>query len=97
MTEPGSPIVGCEPSCLFTLRDEHVALLPDDPRVRDVADRVRPVEELLVEASTTARLRAGSWLVGRQAIVFHGHCHQKAEAGTAATVALLARIPGVMV
>ncbi|MDT7774312.1 MAG: hypothetical protein QOC67_3236, partial [Pseudonocardiales bacterium] len=27
-TEPGSPIVGCEPSCHMTLRDEHLAMLP---------------------------------------------------------------------
>ena len=48
-TEPGSPIVGCEPSCLFTLRDEHRSLLPDDPHVRDVGGRVRQVEELLTD------------------------------------------------
>jgi Fe-S oxidoreductase len=97
-TEPGSPIVGCEPSCLFTLRDEHLALLPDDDAVRDVAGRVRQVEELLVEAIDDGRLRlrADSWLAGRK-LLFHGHCHQKAEVGTAATMALLGRIPGVTV
>ncbi len=96
--EPGSPIVGCEPSCILTLRSEHVELLPDDPNVRDVAARVRLPEELLVEAIDAGRLtlREDSWLAGRT-IVFHGHCHQKAEAGTAATVALLRRIPGVIV
>ncbi len=94
-TEPGSPIVGIEPSCLFTLRDEHLALLPDDPRVRDVSGRVRQVEELLTEAIDDGRLvlSADSWLAGRR-VVYHGHCHQKAEVGTAATVALLERIPG---
>jgi FAD/FMN-containing dehydrogenase/Fe-S oxidoreductase len=97
-TEPGSPIVGCEPSCILTLRAEHVDLLPDDPNVADVASRVRLPEELLVEAIDDGRLplRGDSWLAGRT-IVFHGHCHQKAEAGTAATVALLSRIPGVTV
>ena len=97
-TEPGSPIVGCEPSCLFTLRDEHLALLPDDDAVRDVAGRVRQVEELLVEAIDAGRLRLreDSWLAGRT-LLFHGHCHQKAEVGTAATMALLRRIPGVSV
>ena len=30
-TGPGSPIVGCEPSCLFTLRDEHLSMLPGRP------------------------------------------------------------------
>jgi FAD/FMN-containing dehydrogenase/Fe-S oxidoreductase len=96
--EPGSPIVGCEPSCILTLRAEHVELLPDDPNVRDVAARVRLPEELLVEAIDAGRLtlRADSWLAGRT-VLFHGHCHQKAEAGTAATVALLQRIPGVTV
>jgi FAD/FMN-containing dehydrogenase/Fe-S oxidoreductase len=94
---PGSPIVGCEPSCVLTLRDEHVQLLPDDPNVRDVAGRVRQVEELLVEAVDSGRLRLGpSWLSGRR-ILYHGHCHQKAEVGTAATMALLRRIPGVEV
>jgi FAD/FMN-containing dehydrogenase/Fe-S oxidoreductase len=94
---PGSPIVGCEPSCVLTLRDEHLQLLPDDPNVRDVAGRVRQVEELLVEAVDSGRLRLGpSWLSGRR-ILYHGHCHQKAEVGTAATMALLRRIPGVEV
>jgi Fe-S oxidoreductase len=35
--------------------------------------------------------------VANRPIVFHGHCHQKALAGTAATVALLRRIPGAEV
>ena len=95
-TEPGSPVVGCEPSCLLTLRDEHVALLPDDPHVRDIAARVCQVEELLTEAIDDGRLvlREDSWLAGRK-VMFHGHCHQKAEVGTAATLDLLRRIPGV--
>ncbi|TFV79316.1 FAD-binding oxidoreductase [Blastococcus sp. CT_GayMR19] len=92
------PIVGCEPSCILTLRAEHVQLLPDDANVKAVAAQVRLPEELLVEAIDAGRLRLreDSWLAGRT-IVFHGHCHQKAEAGTAATVALLQRIPGVTV
>ena len=97
-TAPDSPIVGCEPSCVLMLREEHTALLPESMSVRAVADRVKQVEELLVEAIDTGRLalRADSWLAGRR-IVFHGHCHQKAEVGTAAAMALLHRIPGVQV
>ncbi|WP_067541508.1 FAD-binding and (Fe-S)-binding domain-containing protein [Nocardia crassostreae] len=96
-TDPG-PIVGCEPSCLFMLRDEHKALLPDSAAVRDVAGRVKQVEELLVEAIDAGRLtvRTDSRLAGRR-IVYHGHCHQKAEVGTAATMSLQRRIPGVTV
>ncbi|WP_326808713.1 FAD-binding protein [Streptomyces sp. NBC_01775] len=95
---PGSPVVGCEPSCLMTLRDEHKALLPGDPAVQDLAGRVRQVEELLVEAIDEGRLRLRDdvWPAGRR-VLYHGHCHQKAEVGTAATVALLSRIPGAQV
>ena len=92
------PIAGVEPSCLLTLRDEHRALLGDDPRVADVAGRARLVDDLLVEAidSGALHLREDAWPAGRR-ILFHGHCHQKAEVGTAATVALLRRIPGAEV
>ena len=96
--ERGVPIVGCEPSCLLTLREEHVSLLPDDPRAQVVADQTRLVEELLVEAIDDGALvlDPGADVSGRP-ILFHGHCHQKALAGTAATVALLERIPGAQV
>ncbi len=93
--ERGVPIVGCEPSCLLTLREEHLSLLPDDPRAQVVADRTRLVEELLVEAIDDGSLALDPHSpVSRRPILFHGHCHQKALAGTAATVALLERIPG---
>jgi len=96
--ERGVPIVGCEPSCLLTLREEHLQLLPGDPRAQVVAAQARLVEELLVEAIDDGALRLDpASEVANRPIVFHGHCHQKALAGTAATVALLQRIPGAQV
>jgi Fe-S oxidoreductase len=94
----GVPIVGCEPSCLLTLREEHLALQPGDGDARAVAEAARLVEELLVEAIDAGALRLDpdAPVAGRE-ILLHGHCHQKALAGTAATVALLERIPGARV
>jgi Fe-S oxidoreductase len=94
----GVPITGVEPSCLLTLRDEYAALLPGDPAVRAVAAATRLPEELLLEAVAEGRLSLprDNPISGRH-IVFHGHCHQKALAGTAATVALLRSIPGAEV
>ena len=94
--EQGVPIVGCEPSCLLTLREEHLSLQPGDERARSgggpgAAGRGaarRGDRRRLAEAAKTAR---------RRRIVFHGHCHQKALAGTRATVELLSRIPGAEV
>jgi Fe-S oxidoreductase len=90
----GVPIVGAEPSCLLTLRDEYPALLPGDPRAAAVAAAARLPEELLAEAVAGGRLALAP-APGR--ILFHGHCHQKAITGTAATVALLRAIPGAEV
>src|SRR6185312_1352819 len=92
------PIVGVEPSCLLTLGSEHRTLLGDDPRVADVGSRATLVDQLLVEAIDDGSLvlREDGWPAGKR-ILFHGHCHQKAEVGTAATVTLLRRIPGAEV
>ncbi len=96
--ERGVPIVGCEPSCLLTLREEHLQLQPGNERARVVASQAKLVEELLVEAidDGSLKLDPGSRVAGSR-IVFHGHCHQKALAGTKATVELLKRIPGAEV
>ncbi len=75
----GVPIVGAEPSCLLTLRDEHLALLPDHPGAQALAAATRLPEELLVEAIASDRLvlPPENDLRGRR-ILFHGHCHHKA-------------------
>ena len=94
----GALVTGAEPPCLLTLRDEYLAALPGDERAAALAAAVRPAEELLAEAIADGSLviAADSPLAGRR-IVFHGHCHQKAITGTAATMALLRAIPGAEV
>jgi Fe-S oxidoreductase len=83
----GVAIVGLEPSCLLTLRDEWVDLLrTDDARV--VAEQSALLEQFLLrERSRGLELR---WAPGPRAALLHGHCHQKALVGTAPTVAALA-------
>jgi Fe-S oxidoreductase len=94
----GIAVVGVEPSCVLTLLEEHLSLQPDSADARLVAKQVRLVDELILEAIDGGRLRMhpGSSVAGRR-ILFHGHCHQKALAGTAATVDMLSRIPGATV
>lgn len=97
-TSPSAPIVGTEPSCTSMLRDEYRRLLPDDQRRADVARRVVQLKQLLAEAIGAGhlRLRADSWLSDSR-LVYQGHCHQKADVGTAATMASLRRVPGAEV
>jgi len=94
----GVPIAGCEPSCVFTLRDELPALSAGDSGASAIAAQARPVDDLLAQAISdgdlvvrpNASAAAGS-------VVFHGHCHQKAAGATAGSVALLQRLPGATV
>ncbi|QUQ65720.1 FAD-binding and (Fe-S)-binding domain-containing protein [Kutzneria sp. CA-103260] len=81
---PDTPITGCEPSCLMMLHEQP-----------ELVSRVRLIEDLLLEAIDDGRLTLRA-LPGKK-ILLHGHCHQKAEVGTRATVELLRRIPGVTV
>ncbi len=86
--ERGVPVVGLEPSCLLTLRDEYVDLLRTDA-ARAVARSSYLLEEFLLRER--ARGLTLPWTNGgpRKALL-HGHCHQKAMVGTAPTVAALA-------
>jgi FAD/FMN-containing dehydrogenase/Fe-S oxidoreductase len=83
----GVAIVGLEPSCLLTLRDEWVDLLrTDDARL--VGAQSALLEQFLLaerERGLTLRFATGH---GRR-VLLHGHCHQKAMVGTASTVAAL--------
>ena len=85
--ERGVPVVGLEPSCLLTLRDEYVDLLRTDT-ARAVARSSYLLEEFLLRER--ARGLEIPWTNGapRRALL-HGHCHQKAMVGTAPTVAVL--------
>ncbi|MBI1846125.1 MAG: FAD-binding protein, partial [Candidatus Rokubacteria bacterium] len=85
--ERGTAIVGLEPSCLLTLRDESVDLLRTDA-ARLVARQSFLLEEFLVR-ERAAGLELAWTGAGKRALL-HGHCHQKAMVGTAPTVAALA-------
>jgi len=83
----GVSVVGLEPSCLLTIRDEWVELLRTD-EARAVARSSFLLEEFLLrERARGLELRFKS---GPRRALLHGHCHQKALVGTAPTVAALA-------
>jgi Fe-S oxidoreductase len=88
----GLPIVGLEPSCLLTLRDEYLDLLPDDPRARQVAGRAMLIEEFLAELAERGELNV-RWKTDARRVLVHGHCYQKALVGTKPLLRML-RLPG---
>jgi len=80
------PIVGCEPSCLLTFRDEVPDLVSGED-AQGVARSVFLIDEFLASEHRRRPLP----LAGGQgrSVLVHGHCHQKAIAGTSSLVHVL--------
>jgi FAD/FMN-containing dehydrogenase/Fe-S oxidoreductase len=88
LVERGVPLVGLEPSCILTIRDDYGKLLPGDERVGKLAGATRLFEEALLELEPELPLREGS------PVLLHGHCHQKALVGTGPTERALSLTSG---
>src|ERR1700710_2514522 len=71
----GVPIIGLEPSCLLTLRDELLSLR-SDVAAKSVSAHALLFEEFLVREAEAGRLALPLGPVAAKALV-HGHCHQK--------------------
>ena len=77
----GTPIIGLEPSCLLTVRDEYFDLLPNNAKLQTVADRAFMLEEFLAQQLDAGDLDLAFTDATRE-VLLHGHCHQKALVGT---------------
>ena len=91
-----APIVGIEPSCLLTLRDELGVVMKDD-RTKPVTDRSVLFEEFLAGEARRGELRLPLRKDGKQQAYLHGHCHQKALGTMPDVVAALQLVPGLSV
>jgi Fe-S oxidoreductase len=78
--ENGYFIVGCEPSCILTFRDEYPDLLKGS-HVSDVAKSSFLLEEFIVREKHAGRWKLEFKRQERKALI-HGHCHEKALIGS---------------
>ena len=93
LVEQGVPIIGLEPSCLFTLRDEFPAMLPGDA-TRNLADNAFLFEEFIAREAKAGRIETP---IARHdgTLLLHGHCHQKAFGAMDAVKEALGLIDGL--
>ena len=89
----GVPIIGLEPSCLFTLRDEYGVLLPGTGAL---AKNSFLFEEFLSSEAEAGRLNLKLKSIATEALL-HGHCHQKAFGVMAAVERVLRLVPDLNV
>ena len=90
--EQGAKLVGLEPSCILSFRDDYVDLL-DGEKARRVSENTMLIEEFVLHAQENdgAAIRY-SKEPGR--VMLQGHCHQKALVGTGKAMTVLSQIPG---
>jgi Fe-S oxidoreductase len=85
------PVIGLEPSCLLTLRDEFASLLPGHASA-GLARRAMLLSEFLVREAPALALQP----IAARAHV-HGHCHQKSFGAFPDALAALGLVPGLQV
>ena len=88
----GIPIVGIEPSSVLTFRDDYLDLV-DDPRARTVADNSLLLDEFLARLHGDGELKL-DFTGTRRHVLIHGHCHQKALAGSNSCLEVMNLPPG---
>ena len=93
--ERGLPVVGLEPSCLLSFRDEVPALMKG-AAVDALAQQALLFEEFLVRERAEGRLDLPLEPLPKQALL-HGHCHQKAFDAMGAVEGALRLIPELKV
>ena len=92
----GATVVGLEPSCLLSLRDEFLVMgLPDV--AKRIGEQAMLIEEFLVSEHGAGRLALPLGPLPQKRVLAHAHCHQKAFDAASATHAMLRLIPGLVV
>jgi Fe-S oxidoreductase len=92
----GVPIIGLEPSCLFSLRDEFLVMGLGEETGK-AAENSFLFEEFLAREKKAGRLKLELTALPEKAALLHGHCHQKAFGAMSAVQETLALVPDLKV
>lgn len=90
------PVIGLEPSCLLTLKEDYFSLLQDQ-ELKNLADHLTAqclmLDEFLAQLIDKGEFNLNFHEQSKE-IKVHGHCHQKALLGMQATMKVLKAVPG---
>jgi Fe-S oxidoreductase len=85
------PLVGLEPSCILSFRDEYPDLMPDHllDAAKALAQNALLIDEFVAREADAGRITKASFKAEPRLIKLHGHCHQKALSSLTPTVKML--------
>ena len=86
-----TPLVGIEPSCILSFRDEYpdIVSAPYRAEAEKLARNCLLFDEFLMREAEAGRITKDAFSDMPAEIWLHGHCHQKALVGVEKTAALL--------
>jgi Fe-S oxidoreductase len=99
LISPETPLVGIEPSCILSFRDEYPDLVPPEMRAdaKKLGQSCLLFDEFLMREVQAGRIGPDAFREVRADVWLHGHCHQKSLVGVGKTAGMLRMIPGVTV
>ena len=93
------PLVGIEPSCILSFRDEYPDLVPAElrPQAQQLGRNALLFDEFIMREVKAGRITSNDFKSDAVEIWLHGHCHQKALVGTEKTVQALKLIQNAQI
>lgn len=94
-----TPLVGIEPSCILSFRDEYPDIVPAEMRdtAKQLAKNCLLFDEFIMREVEVGRISVEAFKEVSAEIYLHGHCHQKSLIGVGKCAEMLKLIPGVKV
>lgn len=72
-----TPLIGIEPSAIFSFKDEYLKLADDKNSAEKIAKHVFLIEEFIQQEIKLGNIKPEQFTSEAKTIKFHGHCHQK--------------------
>ena len=94
-----TPLVGIEPSCILSFRDEYPDLVPAEMRqqAKALGSNALLFDEFIMREVAAGHITSNDFKDDAVDIWLHGHCHQKALVGTEKTVQAFKLLSGAKV
>ena len=94
-----TPLLGIEPSCILSFRDEYPDLVPPSMRekAKELARNCLLFDEFIMREAAAGRISKDAFQALDAEIYLHGHCHQKSLIGVGKCAEMLRLIPGASV
>jgi len=84
----GIPVVGTEPSCILTFREEYLDLLPVNNGAKALSQNSYLLDEFLFDLHNSSKLEI-HWKHSGPDVFYHAHCHQRSLIGNGAALEML--------